>query len=96
MKIRIGNTLQYIDVDVEHPYLLSSEEGNKQIRKAVADMVLFCGGCKKELKKRSWVSIIHRPKSAKGTYIEDYWNLFFICFDTKDKCSNKWMKKRKK
>ena len=30
MKIKLGNSIQYIDVDISHPHLLSSEEGTKK------------------------------------------------------------------
>ena len=38
---------------------------------------------------------MHKPKSAVDSHIEDSWTLHFFCFDTKEECANKWIKKRK-
>jgi|TARA_Y100000310_G_C20487682_1_gene717627 hypothetical protein len=95
MKIKLGNSIQYIDVDISHPHLLSSEEGTKKIKKEIEGREIFCSGCNKEIKSNGYISTMHKPKSAVDSHIEDSWTLHFFCFDTKEECANKWIKKRK-
>lgn len=80
MKIRIQNSNKFIDVNVEHPYLLSSPDVNeRELKPKLIEVIdrdnLKCSGCGKPLKNRGWICVNHRPKSAlniKETYrIED-------------------------
>lgn len=102
MKIRIGNSQYYIDVDVPHAYLLSgdlSEEIKKKFQFEIDDRDLKCEGCGKSLKGKAWIVTIHRPKSAYDETTgsrKEIWSVFFFCYDTRQDCIRQWMEKRKK
>lgn len=69
MKIRIQNSKKFIDVNVEHPYLLSNPEVYEKdfkpkLQEAIDKYDLKCDGCGKPLKNNGWICINHRPKSA--------------------------------
>ena len=70
MKIRIQNSDKFLDVNVEHPYLLSNldvfnKEARPQLLEAIHTNNLKCDGCGKLLKNREWICVYHRPMSAK-------------------------------
>lgn len=70
MKIRIQNSNKFIDVAVEHPYLLGSpdvyeKELKPQIETAINKYGLKCSGCGTPLKDKGWICINHRPMSAR-------------------------------
>jgi hypothetical protein len=80
MRIRIQNSNKFIDVNVEHPYLLSNPDVNeRELKPKLMDVInrdnLKCDGCGKPLINRGWICVNHRPKSAlnmKETYrVED-------------------------
>lgn len=69
MKIRIQNSDRFLDINVEHPYLLGSpdvyeRELKPQLQEIINRNNLKCSGCGKPLINNSWIGINHRPKSA--------------------------------
>src|SRR3972149_9873157 len=70
MKIRIQNSNKFIDVGVEHPYLLSNPDVNeRELKPKLVAVInrdnLKCDGCGKLLKNRGWICVNHRPMSAR-------------------------------
>jgi hypothetical protein len=70
MKIRIQNSNKFIDVAVEHPYLLGSPDVyERELKPQLQDIInrdnLKCSGCGKPLINRDWICINHRPMSAR-------------------------------
>ena len=102
MKIRIGDSLYYIEVDVPHAYLLSgelNEETREKFQFEINDRDLKCEGCGKSLKGKDWLPMIHRPKSALNEEtgdLKEAWAVFFFCLDTREDCVKMWMEKRPK
>lgn len=69
MKIRIQNSNEYLDVDIEHPYRIGEPEiYEAKLKPKLQDLIdnkdLKCDGCGKSLIGRGWLCIYHRPKSA--------------------------------
>lgn len=70
MKIRIQNSEKYLDVNVEHPYLLGNpdickRELTPKLQVIIKANDLKCDGCGMLLKNKGWVAVNHRPKSAR-------------------------------
>ena len=69
MKIKIQNSDKFVDVAVEHPYLLGSPDVfERELKPKLQGIInsdnLKCSGCGKALTNREWIVITHRPKSA--------------------------------
>lgn len=105
MKIKIGNTPHYIEI--ENPIQLTEIEREK-IGEAVNKHNIKCSGCGKSLKNKGWICIVHRPQSAvefnetfraetedkvygSGEWeLKNVWAIFLICQDTQKECATKW------
>lgn len=99
MKIRIGDSLYYADLNVPDVYYIgmNSDEIKKQFHDIIKDRSIRCSGCGKELKGYEWVSVVHRPMSAiVNGDLKDIWSIYFFCYDNKSKCITEWTKKRPK
>jgi len=97
MRIRIGESLYYIDVP--HTYLSGGEdkEIQKKLEEVIKDRDLKCDGCGKPLKNKEWISVIYRPKSALNKEARKFmWAVFLFCYDTREDCINKWEDRRPK
>ena len=71
MKIKIQDSDKFIDVAVEHPYLLGSPDVyERELKPKLQDIInrdnLKCSGCGKPLINRGWKCVNHRPMSAGG------------------------------
>jgi len=96
MKIKIGNSLNYLDIeDISN---LSKKE-KQLIVDIIKERNIKCDGCGKLLTVDNWIVTFHRPKSAydeetgKG---KELWTLYFLCHDTRKDCGKKWLDRRPK
>lgn len=101
MKIRIQDSLNYIDLNILHPHLFNTEDPQikQQLEDVVKERELKCSGCGKPLEENKWIVTLHRPKSALNEETGDsreIWSIFFLCEDTSEECCKKWLDLRPK
>lgn len=93
MRVRLQDSNVYLDLDMHpHDFIQGLDDNTKQdFQRWVDERGLKCDGCGKSLKGKAWVCTLHRPKSALD---EERWAVFFMCYDTREKCGAKWLAKR--
>ncbi len=94
MRFQLQDTIKFLDIDVNDAHKLSEvkvcdEKLKPIINEAIRRYGLKCDGCDNLLSIEGWLCIPHNRVEDIG------WTIRLFCFDTRERCIERWMRTKK-